>query len=142
MMDILAHLVWREPLWFWFALCPWLLWLLHGFMGWTRGRDYADPQLMPWARAHVAAQLELRRFRRHALLALAWLLFAMAMAGPRVAQTTYDQDRKNDTQLMVVLDVSRSMTARDVEPSRLERARLELEDLITREQRLKIGLVV
>jgi Ca-activated chloride channel family protein len=76
------------------------------------------------------------------VLALAWLLFAMAMAGPRIAENDYKQDKENYTELMVVLDVSRSMTARDVAPSRLERAKLELQDLIARAERQKIGLVV
>lgn len=145
-MDGLSHLVWREPLWLWLALAPWLLWTLRAFVGRPRGTDYADSHLLPWARAQVhaslCARLEPRRLWRHAVLALAWLLFAMAMAGPRLAETLYQQDKEQYTELMVVLDVSRSMTARDVAPSRLERARLELEDLIARAERLKIGLVV
>ena len=142
MMDNLSHLVWREPLWLWLAICPWVLWSLRAFVGRPRGRDYADPHLMAWAHARIARRLQARRFWRHAALGLAWLLFAMAMAGPRLAETVYEQDKELYTELLVVLDVSRSMTARDVAPSRLERARLELEDLITREERLKIGLVV
>jgi Ca-activated chloride channel family protein len=43
---------------------------------------------------------------------------------------------------MVVLDVSRSMSARDLHPSRLERARLELHDLIQRVQDARLGLTV
>jgi len=141
-IDSLAHLLWREPLWLWLALCPWLLWSLRGFLGRPRGTDFADPQLMPWVRGRAGGRLQAKRFWRHAVLALAWLLFAMAMAGPRLAHIHHDQDRDDDTQLMVVLDVSRSMTARDIAPSRLQRARLELDDLVARQQRLKIGLVI
>ena len=142
MIDSLSHLVWREPLWLWLALYPWVQWVLRGFLDRPGGSGYADPQLMPWVRARVTGRFELRRLWRHGALALAWLLFAMAVAGPRSAETGYGQDKKNYTELMVVLDVSRSMTARDVAPSRLERAKLELEDLIAREERLKIGLVL
>jgi Ca-activated chloride channel homolog len=141
-IDGLAHLVWREPLWLWLALYPWIFWALRGFINRPRGSNYADPQLMPWARARTTSRFEPRRLWRHAVLALAWLLFAMAMSGPRIAETDYDQSKENYTELMVVLDVSRSMTARDVVPSRLERAKLELQDLIARAGRLKIGLVV
>ena len=35
-------------------------------------------------------------------------------------------------QLMVVLDVSRSMLSQDVKPTRLDRAKLEISDLISR----------
>lgn len=142
MIDSVSHLVWREPLWLWLALYPWLFWALRGFMGRPRGKDYAEPQLMPWARARTTSRFEPRRLWRQVVLALAWLLFAMAMAGPRIAENDYKQDKENYTELMVVLDVSRSMTARDVVPSRLERAKLELQDLIARAERQKIGLVV
>lgn len=142
MMDTLSHMVWREALWLWLALCPWLLWILRGVLGRPRGHNYADPGLLPWARAGLAGGLQLRRFWRHGLLALAWLLFAMAMAGPRLAETVYEQEKAHYAELIVVLDVSRSMTARDVAPSRLQRAKLELEDLLTRGERLRIGLVV
>lgn len=146
MMDVLSHLVWREPHWLWLTFGPWLFWALRAWRGRPRGKDYADPSLLPWARAQVhastRARFEPRRWWRHVVLAMAWLLFAMAMAGPRLAQTVHERDKEQYTELMVVLDVSRSMTARDVAPSRLERAKLELEDLIARQEQLKIGLVV
>jgi len=142
MLDNLTHVVWRDGLWLWLAISPWLLWVLQMLLGRSHEGEYADSHLLPWARASIVSRLELKRYWRHAVLALAWLLFAVAMAGPRIAITEVRQDRQHDTQVMVVLDVSRSMTARDVAPGRLERAKLELEDLIAREQRLRIGLVV
>jgi Ca-activated chloride channel family protein len=110
--------------------------------GLGRGRRYADPGLLPWARAQAPRGLEPGKLWRPAMLALAWLLFAMAMAGPRLEQTRLHQDEGAYTELLVVLDLSHSMTARDVEPGRLERAKLELHDLVARSERLKIGLVV
>ncbi|HSJ48322.1 MAG TPA: VWA domain-containing protein [Gammaproteobacteria bacterium] len=142
MMDALAALAWREPLWLWLALYPWLWWAWRGLLARPRGRDYADPHLWPWARVRAVDARDARRLWRHALFALAWLLFALALAGPRLPESLQGQARAGYTELMVVLDVSRSMSARDVEPGRLERARLELLDLVERADRLRIGLVV
>lgn len=134
----LSAIVWREPLWLWLALLPWLQWLLAAFRGRGRGRGYADPELMAWALARPGP----RRPGRAALFALAWLAFAMALAGPRVAQRAYGGKAAAAAQLMVVLDMSRAMTARDVAPSRLELAKLKLDGLLARAERLRIGLVV
>jgi Ca-activated chloride channel family protein len=62
-------------------------------------------------------------------LALAWIAGCVAMAGPsweRLPQTAY----RAPTQTVAVLDLSESMLARDVTPSRLARARFELLDLL------------
>jgi Ca-activated chloride channel family protein len=142
MTALLSHLTWRDPQWLWLALFPWLYWLLQVILDRRGGRGYADPGLMPWARAGTVARFTPGRYWRHASLALAWLLFALAAAGPRTALTNYGQNSKDETQVMAVVDLSRSMTAHDVAPNRLERAKLELEDLIAREDRLRIGLVV
>lgn len=141
MTDILSHLAWREPYFLWLALYPWVHWAVRALLD-RRGGAYADAQLVPWARAHARGRLAPRRIWRHTAFAIAWLLFALAAAGPRVALTDYGKNRENDTQLMVVVDLSKSMTARDIAPSRLERARVELDDLLAREERLRIGLVV
>ena len=45
-------------------------------------------------------------------------------------------------QLMVVLDVSRSMLSQDVKPTRLDRAKLEISDLISRLRGDTIGIVL
>ena len=45
-------------------------------------------------------------------------------------------------QLMVVLDVSRSMLSQDVKPTRLDRAKLEISDLISRLKGDTVGIVL
>jgi Ca-activated chloride channel homolog len=142
MMDILSNLVWREPLWLWLAAYPGVLWAIRGFIHRPRGRHYADADLMPWARARQKYPYSLPQAWRHVSFALAWVLFAMTMSGPRLPQAVYDLDKIHYPELMIILDLSRSMSARDVEPSRLERAKLELRDLIDRTGQLKIGLMV
>lgn len=131
----------REPLWLLLALSPALLWLLaHAIKRW-RHTPYADPHLRDWV---VARQTRQRRTRlwQGLLIQLAWICFAIAMAGPRVPLTLQDTSQASDSQLMVVVDLSLSMSARDIRPSRIERVKLELLDLIERAQRTRIGLIV
>lgn len=142
MIDELAHVEWHQPLWLWLAFYPWTLWTLQAFLHRSRGQTYADRSLLPWARADALVRIEPRRWWRPAALALAWVFLASAMAGPRIEQRNYSQNAANETQLVVVVDLSRSMSARDVTPTRLERAKLELQDLVARAARLKIGIVV
>ncbi len=66
-----------------------------------------------------------------ALFALGWITACIALAGPtweRLPQPAFQAP----TQTAVVLNLSDSMRARDVKPSRVERARYELADLLDR----------
>jgi Ca-activated chloride channel family protein len=74
------------------------------------------------------------------VLGLAWLLAALAMAGPswRAAPSPFPLDPG----LVIVFKVSESMQSTDVQPSRLERARHKLRDLLERRRGNATGLIV
>ncbi len=126
----------------WLAALPVLLaalwWLLrrrshHG--GWQR---VVDSPLQP----HVLDAGSSPPARgRGWLAALALVIGCLALAGPtweQAPQTTW----RSEAPLVIVLDLSRSMDATDVRPSRLERAVLKIRDLLAREPAGKVGLVV
>ncbi len=75
-----------------------------------------------------------------ALLAL-WTLMVLALAGPTVSQKVLPAHKVRSA-TVIVLDLSLSMLARDVPPSRIERARFKLHDLITRHPQMRFGMVV
>lgn len=71
---------------------------------------------------------------------LVWSCLGLALAGPRwdfreIATFTYDQS------LTILLDLSESMNANDVPPSRLGRAKQKVEDLLNMSKGVKIGLI-
>lgn len=141
MIESLLHLHWREPLWLGLAMLP----LVFGW--WRRARHarllrYADADLLPWAANQPAARAH-RRWRTLAH-ALAWLLLALAAAGPRLPLDVQDGQPapRHRVTVMAVLDVSTSMRARDIAPDRLTRARLELLDWLPRLQGERVGLVI
>lgn len=76
-----------------------------------------------------------------ALTTLAAGLLAVGAAGPRLG-FDWEQRRMEGVAIVLVLDVSRSMDAQDVSPSRLERARREIVDFVGLLRGDAVGLVV
>ncbi len=66
-----------------------------------------------------------RLFMRRALLCAAMALFFLAMAGPEMT-SGLKPVRRQGSDLVFLLDVSRSMLARDIAPDRLSRAKSEI----------------
>lgn len=82
-----------------------------------------------------------RRRARGALLALGALGALAALARPQwgtIEETTFDQSHE----VMIALDLSRSMQAGDVKPTRLARAKLLIESLLDQLKGERVGLVV
>jgi len=131
-----------QPWWLLGLLLPLLLW------GW-RGRGerewmmryaaYADSHLLPHlVSSHAALTGSVWRiwWRWIAL----WVLAVLAMAGPRWDYHTVEIFTPA-SELVILLDLSRSMDATDLKPSRLGRARQELEDLLRADRGARVGLV-
>ncbi len=132
-----------QPAWLWalLALLPMAWWLkrspAHGYQG--RIRQYADAYLFPYLTGTRALN-PVERWRRFGFWAGLWSLLVIAMAGPRWDFTDVRLFRPG-ANLVVLLDISKSMDVADVQPSRLARARQEVEDLITQNRELRVGLI-
>jgi len=127
----------------WLALLPaaaWLLWqLVRGRAEGGGWRSIVDAPL----RAHVLAESAVLRESRWPLLALlaCGALALVALAGPTWERLPVPAFRSEEA-LVVALDLSRSMDAADVEPSRIARARLKVLDLLERRTAGQTALVV
>ena len=97
-----------------------------------------DPALAP----HVLAGSARRKSDlRWWLLGVTGVIAALALAGPaweRIEQPVF----RSDQALVVALDLSRSMDAQDVAPSRMLRARLKILDILERRKSGQTALVV
>jgi Ca-activated chloride channel family protein len=72
-----------------------------------------------------------RRLTSDTGLMLAWFAIAVALAAPRIGERTLRIPARG-VDVVFLLDVSRSMAARDVAPSRLDRAQRAVEEIIGR----------
>jgi Ca-activated chloride channel family protein len=130
-----------RPLWL-AALPVGLLLAWRLFARRERGGSWAavvDAALRPYV---LAAPKALRESRWPLVAALAaWTLGCVALAGPTWERLPVPVFRSNEA-LVVALDLSRSMDAGDVTPSRLARAKLKLLDLLERRDAGQTGLVV
>ena len=71
----------------------------------------------------------------------AWICCCLGLAGPAWQQLPQPV-HKQDSALVVVLDLSPSMLAEDISPNRLVRARYKLIDILTRRTEGVVGLIV
>lgn len=139
-MDIdLSELHFLRPAWLllvvFAVLLPWL---------WQRGctlqrRLYGDIAEHLLAHLLITPQ-DHQRWRPVHLLSAALILGALAAAGP-----TWEQDRpdfvENRAPLIIAVDLSPSMDASDVQPTRLEAAKHTLHDLVQRRAGARTGLI-
>lgn len=131
---------WGSHLALWaLALLPLLL-----ALEWRSGRRrrqlldrFGDLRLLRRVNPHRGAAS--RRWKV-ALLVAGVALVLLALARPQFG-TRVETVRRKGRDLVVALDVSRSMYAEDVEPSRLERARIEIGRIVQRLEGDRIGLV-
>jgi Ca-activated chloride channel family protein len=132
----------REPLWLLLALQPALLSLFVSLQYRRQNRVYADPELLPWVIASSVQKTRGRLLIRFLIMQFCWLLIAMAMAGPRYPDPQQMPDRSGAADVMVVVDVSRSMTATDVRPDRLKRVKTELSHFLAQNSSDRIGIIL
>ncbi|MGB5833442.1 MAG: VWA domain-containing protein [Thiohalocapsa sp.] len=132
-----------EPGWFWGLLVlppvAWWLWRTAARAAKGPVHRYADAHLLPHLSGSRALKTSERR-RRYFAWAGLWLLLLTAMAGPRWDYEDVRLFHPGDN-LLLLLDVSRSMAVADVAPSRLGRARQEIQDLIMLNRRVRLGLI-
>jgi len=133
----------EQAAWLWglLALIPVAAWLWRSAAMAARGpiHRYADPHLLP----HLTGTRELKtteRWGRYLRWSVLWALLIVAMAGPR---WDYEDVRlfHPGNNLLILLDISRSMQADDVAPTRLGRARQEIQDLILQNRQVRLGLI-
>ncbi len=75
------------------------------------------------------------------LLLFAFSFLSLAAINPRVGSRMEEAKRKG-TDIVIALDVSRSMYAEDVRPNRLDRAKLAVERLLDNLEKDRIGIVI
>jgi len=137
---MLADFNFLRPDWLWVVplVIVGVLLLARRQLGPGNWQNVVDPALAP----HVLSRSATRKADyRWWSLGLGGVIAAVALAGPawqRIEQPVF----RSDQALVVALDLSRSMDAQDVAPSRLIRARLKVLDMLERRGSGQTALVV
>ncbi len=127
--------------WWLLMLLPVVVALLR--LWWRNGNESAwravvSPELLP----HLLLDADSRLSRWPLLVTfIGFLLTILALAGPtweRLPQPVFS----NQSSLVIALDLSRSMDARDIRPSHLQSARFKVEDILHLRKEGQTALVV
>jgi Ca-activated chloride channel family protein len=130
---------WMRPEWLW-TLVPALLLLM--LLWRQRGRSGSwQSVIAPELLRHLVSDTAVSRGRNLLpLVFLGWVLAALAAAGPSWQKIPQPVHQKQDA-LVVLLDLSLSMNVADLAPSRLDRARQKLLDLLQHRREGQTGLI-
>jgi len=129
-----------RPLWF-LALIPVLLAFVlllkqkSYSQGWSK---FCDQELLEYL--SISSGFKQKRYPLF-FLTLAWLISVFALAGPSWQKIETPLFSSKDS-LVIILDLSNSMNAEDLKPSRLARARHKLTDLLKMRREGQTALIV
>ncbi len=135
-----TNLHFLRPWWF-IAILPliWILWQIkrHKLQD-NPWRKLVDPHLLPYLLTNNNTVSSQRTIML--LLGLGGMIWILALAGPtwqRLPQPVY-QTQKH---LIIALDLSTSMNATDIAPSRLAQAKFKILDILRKTQEGQIALI-
>lgn len=125
-----------------FLPCVWILYFLFykQTLSFDRLQKFVDPHLLPYLISDKELKQQRSKWKTLLLWSLVWILGSIALAGPRWNEREVETFSKDQT-LVILLDLSESMNATDIKPSRLLRAKQKIEDLLNEAKGIKIGLV-
>lgn len=137
-----------DPEWLYgLAIIPFIL-ILYYFIRPASSKDqekllekFIDKHLLP----HLIIKNSNNKKQGSAIYSLAmwsiiWCLLMLSMAGPRWSYREF-QMYVPEQKAVILLDLSRSMDADDITPTRISRARLEIEEIIRLNPELSIGMI-
>ncbi len=129
-----------RPYWL-LAIIPFLIALvaaLHRHDRHSNWRRVVAPELLPLL---LQGNRQARKIGVLVAISIAGILSIVALAGPtweRIPQPVF----RDDDALVIVLDLSRSMDAQDIKPSRLQRARYKITDILKSRLEGQAALIV
>jgi Ca-activated chloride channel family protein len=134
-------MLWKDPVYLWILVCLPLIGLLLSYAYKRRQinrRAFFSDELFSklysgdWKLAHKI---------KHSLFFGALFLIILGLSGPQIG-TEVREVKRRGVDVMIALDLSASMNAEDVRPSRLDKAKYEINRLVDRLKGDRVGLIV
>ncbi len=134
-------MIWQDPLYLWFLFAiPMLLvglwWYRRQFV--KKRTQYFEQSLFEKLRQgfwSIGSRL------KTIAVFIGLTFFIVAAAGPKIG-TEVKEVKRQGVDLLIALDLSASMNAEDVKPSRLEKAKYEISRLVDRLKGDRVGLII
>ena len=127
-----------------FLYALWLIPILVFLYWYLRKKQFKQFENFAALKVHdvlIPSNSKLKSPFKFGIFVLALTLLLIALANPQVG-TKIEEVKQVGIEVYILLDVSKSMLAEDIKPSRLEKAKYEISKLIQRLQGDKIGLIV
>jgi len=115
-----------------------LLWLFNQYRRKKKLEKFGNPDLLNRLMPDVSSS---RRSLKFWLMVSVLSLIIVMLARPQMG-AKISQDKRRGIEVIIALDISNSMRATDVEPSRLEKSKMLIENMVENFTEDKIGLVV
>jgi Ca-activated chloride channel family protein len=131
---------WGQPQnlsWLWALAAVFLVFWASSTRKRSQMRRFGETELV---RRLVALFSPVKRLIKRALLLFSIFFIVLALAQPHFKMREIEVQRKG-LDVMIAVDVSQSMLAKDIAPNRLEKAKLELTTLIEKLRQHRIGIV-
>ena len=131
----------NDPIYLYLLVIIPVMFALMAFAEWRRHRSmrrFCDAEMLPLLMPDAS---KLRRWTKFIILQLALALVILVLARPQMG-TKVSHEKRNGIEAIICLDISNSMLAEDVAPSRLDRAKMMVENLVDHFTNDKIGLIV
>lgn len=131
----------EEPAYLYLLLLLPVLALLYWYSNYRRRRairKFGDPELM------VMLMPDVSKYRPDVKFGIIWLvvgLFSLLLARPQFG-SKLETVKRQGVEVMIALDISNSMLAQDVQPSRLAKAKRLVAQLVDKMENDKVGMIV
>lgn len=130
-----------QPLFLYLLILVPLMWGLFLYARHRRRRNLVAFGKMAYLGELAPEVSRWRPWVKMALQSLAFTVIVFILARPQFG-TKLETVKTEGVEIMIALDVSNSMLARDINPSRLDKAKMMLSKLVDKLENDKIGLVV
>jgi len=130
----------ENPMAFYFLwLIPilWVLALIFQKRAASKMAKLVGTRLYPFLSSSISTK---KRNAKYILQSLVILFFVLALARPQLGQSM-QEIKSEGVEIMMVIDVSESMMAEDVRPSRLDQAKTDLSRLLDRMPGNRVGVI-
>lgn len=144
MFDFVSQLEFSRPMLIIVGLLPIVLLLTATAISSFTVNNYCDKSLLSWATLDSNDSLTKKLLNGPILPILTWILFSIALAGPRIniEERSLTSTSKSNKAIIFILDLSSSMLTQDIYPDRISKAKLTIEKIATYANGYLFSLIV